>query len=99
MENAPIGMSLVSAESRVIYANQAFADMFRRPRQECLGLTARELVAPGMAERASEQIRGLATGETDSYRVERLYLRNDGSTFWGLASASAVLRYSSAAAQ
>jgi diguanylate cyclase (GGDEF)-like protein/PAS domain S-box-containing protein len=92
MENAPIGMSLVSAEGRVIYANQAFADMFRRPRQECLGLTARELVAPGMAERASEQIRGLATGETDSYRVERLYLRNDGSTFWGLASASAVRR-------
>jgi diguanylate cyclase (GGDEF)-like protein/PAS domain S-box-containing protein len=92
MENAPIGMSLVSAEGRVIYANQAFADMFGRARQDCLGLTARDLVAPGMADRASEQIRGLATGETDSYRVERLYLRKDGSTFWGLASASAVRR-------
>lgn len=90
MENAPIGMSLVSAEGRVIYANQAFADMFRRSRQQCLGLTARELVAPQMADRAYEQVRGLGTGETDSYRVERLYLRSDGSTFWGLASASAV---------
>jgi diguanylate cyclase (GGDEF)-like protein/PAS domain S-box-containing protein len=92
MENAPIGMSLVSAEGRVIYANQAFADMFRRSRQECLGLTARDLVAPEMADRASAQVRGLATGETDSYHVERLYRRRDGSTFWGLASASAVRR-------
>ena len=92
MENAPIGMSLVSAEGRVIYANQAFADMFRRSRQDCLGLTARDLVAPGMADRATDQLRGLATGEADSYRVERLYQRGDGSTFWGLASASAVRR-------
>jgi diguanylate cyclase (GGDEF)-like protein/PAS domain S-box-containing protein len=97
MENAPIGMSLVNAEGHVIYANQAFADMFRRSRQDCLGLTARDLVAPGMADRAAEQIRGLSTGETDSYRVERLYLRGDGSTFWGLASASAVRRDRAAA--
>ena len=38
MENAPIGMSLVDADGRVVYANQAFADMFGRSRSDCIGL-------------------------------------------------------------
>lgn len=90
MENAPIGMSLVDAFGRVTYANQAFADMFRRSRSETIGLTARELVAPSMADRAAEQVRSVVTGDSEGYRVERLYVRGDGTTFWGLASAYAV---------
>ncbi|HET7716386.1 MAG TPA: diguanylate cyclase [Bauldia sp.] len=92
MENAPIGMSLVGADGRVIYVNQAFADIFGRTRSACLGLGAPDLVAPSMADQTREQIGALIRGEVDSYRTERLYLRPDGSTFWGLASASVVRR-------
>jgi diguanylate cyclase (GGDEF)-like protein/PAS domain S-box-containing protein len=92
MENAPIGMSLIDAEGRVIYANQAFADMLRRSRADCIGLTAADIVAPDMAPTAIGQVAALARGELDRYRAERLYVRSDGSRFWGLVSASAVRR-------
>ncbi len=92
MENAPIGMSLVDAEGHIIYVNQAFAEMFGRSRTDCIGLGAGELVAPAMTDHAASQIAALTRGEIDSYRSERLYLRADGSSFWGLVSASAVRR-------
>ena len=97
MENAPIGMSLVDAGGRVVYANQAFADMFGRARSDCIGLGAGDLVAPVMVDHATDQIGALIRGEIDSYRTERFYVRADGSTFWGLASASAVRRDRAAA--
>jgi diguanylate cyclase (GGDEF)-like protein/PAS domain S-box-containing protein len=90
MENAPIGMSLIDAGGRVVYANQAFADMFGYSRSAVIGLTGRELVATPMTDTAIEQLRALIAGESEGYRAERLYLRSDGTTFWGLASASAV---------
>src|SRR6186713_1081213 len=71
MENAPIGMSLVDSEGRVIYINQAFADMFGRSRSDAIGLTTRDLVAPAMVDLAGEQIRALVAGETERYRAER----------------------------
>jgi len=92
MENAPIGMSLVDADGRIIYANQAFADMFGRKRSDCIGLGSGDLVVPAMVGHAGGQVLALARGEIDSYRSERLYRRSDGSTFWGLVSASAVRR-------
>ena len=92
MENAPIGMSLVDADGRIIYVNQAFAEMFGRSRSDCIGLGTGELVAPTMTDHAASQIAALIRGEIDSYRSERLYLRADGSSFWGLVSASAVRR-------
>ena len=54
MENAPIGMSLVGRDNRVVYVNQAYADMFRRTRAEAVGLTARALVTPEVVERAQK---------------------------------------------
>lgn len=90
MENAPIGMSLVDAENRVVYANQAYADMFRRTRAEAIGLTARSLVAADTVDRALAMNGAVFRGESDGYRDERLYLRADGTRFWGQISASIV---------
>ena len=90
MENAPIGMSLVDRDSRVVYANQAYADMFRRSRAEAIGLTARALVMPETVERALEMNQAVFRGDSEGYRDERLYLRADGTRFWGQISASIV---------
>jgi diguanylate cyclase (GGDEF)-like protein/PAS domain S-box-containing protein len=90
MENAPIGMALVDAEGRIAYANQSFADMFRRTRSATLGLTANELIDPSMVELTKQQVRAVVTGESDGYETERLYVRSDGTKFWGLASGSAI---------
>ena len=63
MENAPIGMSLVDAGGRVVYANQAFADMFGRARSDCIGLEAGDLVA-------AEDVDG-ALYDLQSHRLEQ----------------------------
>ena len=90
MENAPIGMTLINLDGRTVYVNQAFADMFRRSRAEIIGLTAHDLMDPGMAEEAVAQVSELLAGRVDSYRGERHYIRGDGTRFWGLVSVSTV---------
>ncbi len=90
MENAPIGMTLVRPDGQTIYVNQAFADMFRRSRDEILSLTARDLVAPEMFEEAQAQVNAVLSARLEGYRAERLYIRGDGTRFWGLISVSAI---------
>ena len=90
MENAPIGMTLVRPDGQTIYVNQAFADMFRRSRTEILSLTARDLVAPEMFEQARAQVEAVISARQEGYRAERLYVRGDGTRFWGLISVSTI---------
>ena len=90
MENAPIGMSLVRPDGQTIYVNQAFADMFRRSRSELLTLTTRDLVAPEMLAEAEAQISAVLRADRDSYQAERLYVRSDGTRFWGLIAVSTI---------
>lgn len=90
MENAPIGMTLVNPDGQTVYVNQAFADMFRRTRSEILSLTVHDLVAPEMAHHAEAQIASVLDARQDGYRAERLYIRSDGTRFWGLISVSAI---------
>jgi diguanylate cyclase (GGDEF)-like protein/PAS domain S-box-containing protein len=47
-------------------------------------------VTPEVVERALEMNQALFRGESDGYRDERLYLRSDGTRFWGQISASIV---------
>jgi diguanylate cyclase (GGDEF)-like protein/PAS domain S-box-containing protein len=90
MENAPIGMTLVNPDGQTIYVNQAFADMFGRTRSEILSLTTHDLVAPEMADEAAAQVAAVLATRQDGYRAERLYVRADGTRFWGLISVSTV---------
>jgi diguanylate cyclase (GGDEF)-like protein/PAS domain S-box-containing protein len=92
MENAAVGMILVGNSGRVTYANRAYAEMFGCPPSECVGLEVAALVHPDDRALTVEQFSRLIRGEIDQYRVERRYVRKDGSTFWGLASAS-LLRH------
>jgi len=88
MENAPIGMSLVDHEGRTIFVNQAFADMFRMSRSELARQTVRGIVAPEMVEAAEAATRAVISGRSEGYRAERLYIRRDGTRFWGLVTVS-----------
>jgi diguanylate cyclase (GGDEF)-like protein/PAS domain S-box-containing protein len=92
MENAAVGMALVSSAGRVTYANRAYADMFGYAPSECIGLEATDLVHPDDQALAVDQLGRLISGKIEQYRVERRYLRKDGGAFWGLASAS-LLRH------
>lgn len=93
MENAAVGMALTSIDGRITYVNRAYAEMLGCKPQDCIGLSAGDLVSPEDRLMASEQLGRLIRGEIDQYRAERRYQRLDHSGwFWGLVSAS-LLRH------
>jgi diguanylate cyclase (GGDEF)-like protein/PAS domain S-box-containing protein len=93
MESAAVGMALADLDGRITYANRAYAEMLCCRPEECIGLSAGDLVVPEDRLIAAEQVRRLIAGEIEDYRVERRYQRRDGSGwFWGLANA-ALLRH------
>jgi diguanylate cyclase len=93
MENAAVGMVLAGLDGRITYANRAYGEMLRCPPEDCIGLSARDLVVPEDRLAAIEQVRRLLSGEIERYQVERRYLRRDRSGwFWGLAAGS-LLRH------
>ncbi|MBN9021271.1 MAG: diguanylate cyclase, partial [Rhizobiales bacterium] len=90
VENAPIGMRLSRQDGGVSFVNQALADMFRTTRSKLAVLSVRELVVPEMVAEAVAQLDAVREGRSEGYRAERLFVRSDGSRFWGLVSVSAV---------
>jgi diguanylate cyclase (GGDEF)-like protein/PAS domain S-box-containing protein len=90
MENAAVGMALAGTNGRLIYANRAYAETFGYEPSECIGLGAGELVHPSDFAAADDELARLASGQIATYQSERRFLRKDGSSFWGLFSASAL---------
>lgn len=90
MENAAVGMALV-AEGRIVFINRSYAEMLGRTRDECLGLTAAEVVYAEDLPAAVDGLAKLQRGELEAYRAERRIVRGDGKVFWGLVTAS-ILR-------
>ena len=86
MENAAVGMALLSPGGKLIYVNQAYAAMLRYAPDECIGLGVENLVRDEDLQSASRDLERLIRGDIDSYRAERQFKRSDGTTFWGLVS-------------
>jgi len=88
MEHAAVGMVLLDIEGRVLLANRAYAEMLRYTPDECIGLTASNLVFPEDLSDARDGLGKLRRGEVEGYRAERRFQRKDGVIVWGLVSAS-----------
>ncbi|MBF0214882.1 MAG: PAS domain S-box protein, partial [Magnetococcales bacterium] len=63
---------------RILLANRSMMEMFGYPREELPGLTYFDLLHPSLHDLARNTLASLT--EVDA---ERLYVRKDGSTFWG----------------
>ncbi len=91
MEYAAVGMVLIGPDGKIVYANRAYAEMLGYAAEECVGLEYAALVHTDDLAAARAQAEDLAAGKVETYRAERRYLKKDGSSLWGLVSAS-VLR-------
>jgi diguanylate cyclase (GGDEF)-like protein/PAS domain S-box-containing protein len=89
-DDAPIGIGLVDVEGRILRVNRSFARMLQRTREELLGMSVVDLTHPD--DRASSQAERdrLVRGDSESYRVEKRYLRADGSVIWVSLNVSMV---------
>lgn len=90
IENAPIGMAIVSPEGKCIHANRTL--------QEILGYSDEELRHKNMLEityvddvaMTQDAMNKLLLGELRISHMEKRYIRKDGSIIWVMVSATLI---------
>jgi PAS domain S-box-containing protein len=88
---APIGMSLADPETgRYIRTNDALCALLGRSREELAELSVHDTTHPGDQEPTAAGMRALACEGASGYRMEKRYLRPDGSVVWADVHVAAV---------
>lgn len=93
--HAPTGCALVDgAEPRAVgflEVNAEFARLFGYDRDAMAGMSMWDLTHPDDLARSDDAVRRLQTGAERHMKLEKRFLRRDGSSFWGI-SMTALLR-------
>jgi len=84
------GLAVISAEGGWIEANTRLCDMLGYTRKELFATPAVNLIYPEDAAAESENLRRLMAGETESYTVDKRYVRKDGSIMWAATASGRV---------
>jgi diguanylate cyclase (GGDEF)-like protein/PAS domain S-box-containing protein len=89
-DDAPIGIGLVALDGTIQRANRAMAVLLGRTQEELVGVTILDVTHPDDRATSDEHRERLARNEIDFYRLEKRYLRPDGTTVWASLSVSLV---------
>ena len=97
-----VGATLTDIQStRILFANAAFARLVGYSVDELTaGMTFLDLTHPEDRERNSSIHSRMTTGAIDHYRLDKRYVRKDGTIVWGrvtgttIADESGILRWS-----
>jgi diguanylate cyclase (GGDEF)-like protein/PAS domain S-box-containing protein len=90
MENAAIGMALVAADGAFIRANRSLCDMLGYSEEELLVMNFQQITHPDDLGADLDLVKRTWAGEIDTYRMEKRYIRKDGSLLWALLAVSIV---------
>jgi diguanylate cyclase (GGDEF)-like protein/PAS domain S-box-containing protein len=82
MALAAIGIAHVDSGGRFIYANPQLCEMLQYEERELLGLTVKEISHPSDVNATDELRDRLRAGGIKSFKIEKRYLRKDGSPIW-----------------
>lgn len=90
-ENAAVGITLVEGENRrAIAANPAFTRFLGYSQSELCEMPFGKVTHPDDVQSDLDNYRLLLAGKTDSYQVEKRYIRKDGKVVWGRLTTSLV---------
>ncbi len=89
-EGMAVGMILKGAEGETLESNPALRGMLGYGEEELRGMTRSDYTHPEDAGTDGELYRQLLAGERDSFRMEKRYVRKDGSVMWGRLSVSRI---------
>jgi diguanylate cyclase (GGDEF)-like protein/PAS domain S-box-containing protein len=81
-ELAASGMAHIGMDRRFIRVNRRLCEILGYSEQELLGRTGRDISHPDDLDIINQQRPRLYTGEIDSVRLEKRYLRKDRSIVW-----------------
>jgi diguanylate cyclase (GGDEF)-like protein/PAS domain S-box-containing protein len=82
VELAAIGISHVSLDGRFIHVNRRMCDMLGYTKEELLQLTVRQISHPQDVSATDRDLKRLRSGEIDSIKIEKRYLRKDAIPIW-----------------
>ncbi len=89
MALAAIGIAHVDDKGRFVYANPQLCEMLDYTEEQLLALTVRQISHPGDVSLTDELRSQLRSGAIKSFKLEKRYLRKDGTAVWvGLTIAS-----------
>lgn len=77
-----IGIGILGLDGRILDANATVCRLLKRSLEELQRIRFIEVIHPANREHGGDEFQQLLKGERDSYRVERRYIRGDGSVFW-----------------
>ena len=81
-EDATIGISLTETNGSLSTINQAFCDMLGYTRDELSAKGFSEITHPDDLAASKECVRCLLASEQSTYRLEKRYIKKDGSILW-----------------
>jgi diguanylate cyclase (GGDEF)-like protein/PAS domain S-box-containing protein len=89
-EGMAVGMIRKGAEGETLESNPALRRMLGYGENELRGMVRSDYTHPEDAGRDAELYRQLLAGERDSFRMEKRYVRKDGSVMMGRLSVSRI---------
>jgi PAS domain S-box-containing protein len=89
-ETAPIAIALVDVDGRILESNQAFCALLGYRPEELSNLTILDVTHEDDRPLTRQLYAELHAGQRDSYRLEKRYLRKDGTPIWGDVIATTV---------
>ncbi|MGH9220401.1 MAG: PAS domain S-box protein [Vicinamibacterales bacterium] len=87
---APIGLAQFDLEGRFLHVNDRLCEILGCGRPDLLARTFQEITFPDDLPRCLELTTKLAANEFPQYRVEKRFVRPDGSVVWTRITVSAV---------
>jgi PAS domain S-box-containing protein len=82
-DNAGVGMALVSLDGQFLDVNDCFCEMLGRTEEELVTLTFRDITYPDDIDPNIDRLEKLLRNEISGYRLEKRYVRSNGTIFWG----------------
>lgn len=90
LDNAPIGMAVVSIEGRFILVNNSLCELVGYKKEELETLTFQEITHSDDLEANLAKVRQLLEGSFTSYHMEKRYVRKDEQIVWTQLTSSVV---------
>ena len=90
LDNAAQAITLTNDKGRFTLVNAAWEKMFGYTAEEALELTHLDLTHPDFLQVSEEKLMALTRGDLDFYRMEKQYVRKDGTVFWADLSVTPV---------
>ena len=89
-ERSPIGMALAEPSGRFLIANPALCHLLGRDQARLLQLSLAEVTHPDDVTSHVEARSRMLADDSESYQIEKRYVRPGGDVVWGLETVSMV---------